>query len=133
MIPSPQQPIQSIESLTTELTSQLQRLGLIQDEIGFSTETKLQKITQLLQSVVQFVNNQIDLVEKEKEDIIKDTESTQKAILSYKGLMGEFASETAVLDPAKSLQKNLDDLQSEQAQVKQVSYLFFYYRVFIFY
>jgi microcystin degradation protein MlrC len=119
---SQQPPIKSIQDLTTELESQLRRLGLIQDEIGFSTETKEQKITQLLTSVAQFVNNQIDLVEKEKHDIIKETENIQKAILSYKGLMGEFASETAVLDPAKSLQKNLEDLNAEQAEVKQVSF-----------
>lgn len=120
MIPSTQQTIESIHTITTELEQQLQRLGIIQDEIGLSTETKQHKTTQLLHSITQFVNNQIDLVEKEKNDIIKETERTQKAILSYKELMGEFASETAVLDPKKSLRKNLEDLKTEQAHVKQV-------------
>lgn len=112
--------ITSIHDLTTELENQLKKLTLLQDEIGYSDDIKREKTTSFLNSVSQFVQSQVNIVVQEKENITSQAEMAHKSILAYKKLMGEFASNKAVLDPNKTLQTNLNELIQEKAQVKEV-------------
>lgn len=114
----------SIKDLTTELESQLKRLTLIQDEIGYSNEIKHDKKKKLFSSIATFIQSQVDNVVKEKENMIKETENAHRSITSFKKLMGEFAPNKHVLDPSKSLQSNLHDLQQELVQVEKVGFFF---------
>ncbi|KAG2204114.1 hypothetical protein INT47_011597 [Mucor saturninus] len=109
----------TIHDLTTEIHHQLERLSQLTDEIGYSEIEKKEKADAVLESVKGFVETQIEHVVKEKENIIKEAESTQKSILSFKKLMGEFASNKVVLDPSLSLQVNLTHLQQEKNGVEQ--------------
>lgn len=117
----------TITDLTTEIQRQLERLSVVQDEIGYSDKVKQDKANNLLESVKAFVQSQIDNVVVEKEQIVKEAESTQKSILSFKKLMGEFASNKVVLDPSKSLQVNLSQLQQEKVKVQQVQSIYIYF------
>lgn len=110
----------TIHDLTTEIHRQLERLSDLQEEIGYSETEKKVKADSLLDSVKTFVETQIESVVKEKETIIQEAENTQKSILSFKKLMGEFASNKVVLDPSLSLQVNLTHLQQEKNEVEQV-------------
>jgi cell fate (sporulation/competence/biofilm development) regulator YlbF (YheA/YmcA/DUF963 family) len=112
--------ITSIKDLTTELENQLKRLEIIQDEIGYSKEIKHDKSIELLKSISTFITSQVDLVVKEKEDLIQEIENAHTMITKYKKLMGEFASNRPVLDSTHSIQTNLRDLQQELTQVEEV-------------
>ncbi|KAI9250643.1 microtubule associated protein-domain-containing protein [Helicostylum pulchrum] len=109
----------SMNEITAELELQLKRLSVVHDEIGYTNEAKQEKTANILESVILFVQEKVKNGVLEKEQIIKEAETTQKAILSYKKLMGEFASNKAVLDPSKSLLDNLKELQQEKMKVEQ--------------
>jgi hypothetical protein len=109
-----------MNELTAGLELQLKRLSIIHDEIGYTKEVQEEKTAILLESVILFVQEKVNNGVMEKEQIIKQAETTQKAILSFKKLMGEFASNKAVLDPSKSLLENLNELQQEKIKVEQV-------------
>lgn len=115
----------TITDLTLEIQRQLQVLSLVQDEIGYSDSEKATKANALIESVQSFVQSQINTVVEEKHHIIKEAEDTQKSILGFKKLMGEFASNKVVLDPELSLQVNLAQLQQEKIKVEQVHAIFF--------
>lgn len=110
----------SMNEITAELEAQLKQLSIVFDEIGYTNETKQEKTANILESVILFVQEKVKNNVMEKEQIIKQAETTQKAILSFKKLMGEFASNKAVLDPSKSLLDNLKELQQEKIKVEQV-------------
>lgn len=118
--------ITSLQELTTHLEQQLKQLSVLQDEIGYSENEKNTKTASFLESVSQFAQSQVDVMLKVKQELINKAETAQKSILSYKKLMGEFASNKAVLDPNKSLQVNLQDLIKEQAEVKEVCFHLFF-------
>lgn len=113
---------QQMDQLTASIQQEFERLNIIQDEIGIQTEDRNRSNALLLESIVNFVNQKVNQVENDRQHIIQEAESAQKSILSYKRLMGEFASDRAVLDPSKSLQANLADLQKELAVVKEVCF-----------
>jgi cell fate (sporulation/competence/biofilm development) regulator YlbF (YheA/YmcA/DUF963 family) len=80
----------------------------------------------LLESVIAHVDSYIDNVHLEKQDIIEQTESAQKSIATFKKLMGEYASNNAVLDPQQSLQTNLQQITTEKQKVEEVRSLYIF-------
>ncbi|KAK4519234.1 translation elongation factor 2 [Mucor velutinosus] len=110
---------QQTERLIDSIQQEFKRLNTIQDEIGLQTEAKDASNANFFDAVTSFANEKVNQMEKQKQRIIDEVEAAQTSILSYKKLMGEFASDRAVLDPSKSLQANLDDLQKELAVVKE--------------
>ncbi|GAN09313.1 microtubule associated protein [Mucor ambiguus] len=108
-----------MERLLDSIQQEFKRLNTIQDEIGLQTEDKDASNTNFFDAVIKFANEKVNQVEQRKQHIIDEAEATQTSILSYKKLMGEFASDRAVLDPSKSLQANLDDLLEELTVVKE--------------
>ncbi|EPB86100.1 hypothetical protein HMPREF1544_07088 [Mucor circinelloides 1006PhL] len=110
---------QHTDRLIDSIQQEFKRLNTIQDEIGLQTEAKDKSNANFFDSIIKFANEKVNQMEQEKQHIIDQAEAAQTSILSYKQLMGEFASDRAVLDPSKSLQANLDDLQRELAMVKE--------------
>ncbi|KAF1804907.1 microtubule associated protein-domain-containing protein [Mucor lusitanicus] len=110
---------QHMDRLLDSIQQEFKRLNTIQDEIGLQTEDKDASNANFFGAVIKFANEKVNQVEQQKQHIIDQAEAAQTSILSYKKLMGEFASDRAVLDPSKSLQANLDDLQKELAVVKE--------------
>ncbi|KAL9541194.1 hypothetical protein MBANPS3_009259 [Mucor bainieri] len=110
---------QHMDRLLDSIQQEFKRLNTIQDEIGLHTEAKDASNTNFFNAVIKFANDKVNQVEQQKQHIMDEAEAAQTSILSYKKLMGEFASDRAVLDPSKSLQANLDDLQKELAVVKE--------------
>lgn len=113
---------QHTDRLIDSIQREFKRLNTIQDEIGLQTEAKDKSNANFFDSIIKFANEKVNQMEQEKQHIIDQAEAAQTSILSYKQLMGEFASDRAVLDPSKSLQANLDDLQKELAMVKEVCF-----------
>lgn len=113
---------QHMDRLLDSIQQEFKRLNTIQDEIGLQTEDKDASNANFFGAVIKFANEKVNQVEQQKQHIIDQAEAAQTSILSYKKLMGEFASDRAVLDPSKSLQANLDDLQKELAVVKEVCF-----------
>lgn len=111
---------QHMDRLLDSIQQGFKRLNTIQDEIGLQTEAKDASNANFFDAIIKFANEKVNQVAQQKQHIIDQAEAAQASILSYKKLMGEFASDRAVLDPSKSLQANLDDLQKELATVKEV-------------
>lgn len=116
-----------MDKLINHLNDQIEKINLTTSEIGLSHELKEDKIKSFMEAIEQFASDQCALVEKEKQDIIKATENTHRSILSYKRLMGEYVANTAIIDPNKSLKDNLQEMQQELIQVKEVNTLSFYF------
>ncbi|CEJ01928.1 hypothetical protein RMCBS344292_15948 [Rhizopus microsporus] len=109
----------SVEELISHLNNKIEQLNLISSKIGLKDDEQEQKIKDFLNDIARFANDQYTLAEKERDNLIKETENTHRAILSYKRLMGEYAASTAVIDRNKSLRDNLRELQDELIKVKE--------------
>ncbi|KAI8327298.1 microtubule associated protein-domain-containing protein [Choanephora cucurbitarum] len=112
-------PIHTLEQLHALLEQQLERLVVVQKEIGLTQEEQENQTSVVLSSAIQSVKHQVDKVYQSKQEMLSTIESVQGNILSFKKLMGEFASNTAVLHPQKSLVANLTDIMQERDQVQQ--------------
>lgn len=110
-----------MDQLINHLNNQIEQLNLITSEIGLPDDSKQERVQHFLKAIEQFASDQCALLEKEKENIIKETESTYRSILSYKQLMGEYVPNTLAFDSDTPLKNKLQNLQQEFTQVKEVT------------
>lgn len=108
-----------MDQLINHLNNQIEQLNLITSEIGLPDDSKQERVQHFLKAIEQFASDQCALLEKEKENIIKETESTYRSILSYKQLMGEYVPNTLAFDSDTPLKNKLQNLQQEFTQVKE--------------
>ncbi|KAI8380702.1 microtubule associated protein-domain-containing protein [Blakeslea trispora] len=112
-------PVHTLKELHILLEQQLERLVVVQKEIGLTQAEQQEQTSVVLSSAIQSAKHQVDKVYQSKQDMIAKIDSIQESIVSFKKLMGEFASSTSILDPHKSLVANLTDIRQERDQVQQ--------------
>ncbi|KAI8636609.1 microtubule associated protein-domain-containing protein [Parasitella parasitica] len=110
---------QQMDKLISSIQEEFKRLTTLQDEIGLESHDKCELNAKFFKSIERFANEKVNEVENDKQHIIQEAKRSQSSILSYKRLMGEYASDKVVLNPSISLQANLADLQNELATVKE--------------
>ncbi|KAI9257641.1 microtubule associated protein-domain-containing protein [Sporodiniella umbellata] len=109
-----------MEQLINHLSSKIEQLNLIANEIGLPDQSKQEKTEEFLKAIEQYANDQCLVLEKEKQDILKDTENAKRSILNYKQLMGEYTPNVSMGNSKKPLKDQLQDLQKELTEVKEV-------------